>query len=145
AIRAYALESLEPATLLDRLDGFLASAEVDTFATLLHATYDPETRELVLVQAGHLPPVLVDADGEAEFLHLASQPPIGRGLLASGQPEPISMALSPGATVLLYTDGLIERRGEVIDDGLARLLEHAAGTAHLAPEELCDHLLDKLA
>jgi sigma-B regulation protein RsbU (phosphoserine phosphatase) len=57
---------------------------------------------------------------------------------------PARVVLEPGETLVLYTDGLIERRGEIIDRGLARLEEHAAGTIDLSPDEFCDHLLAEL-
>jgi GAF domain-containing protein len=142
AVRAYALDLLEPAATLHRLDRFMSSLDLDTFATLLHATYSADTRQLDVVQAGHPPPMVIDPKGEPRFLPLIPQPPIGRSFFMEATPARV--VLEPGETLVLYTDGLIERRGEIIDRGLARLEEEAAGTAHLSPDELCDRLLAQL-
>jgi hypothetical protein len=89
--------------------------------------------------AGHPPPLLVTRDGDTRFLNA------GRSLLLGVLPETIrpdaEEPLPPGSTLLLYTDGLIERRDEVLDDGMTRLRRRAAGLARVPVETFCDELL----
>jgi serine phosphatase RsbU (regulator of sigma subunit) len=93
--------------------------------------------------AGHLPPLLITAEGRTSFLEE------GRSLLLGVDPTrtrtDARTALPPQSVVLLYTDGLIERRGEDLDLGLARLRRHAAPLAREPLADLCDELLHALA
>ncbi|QKG19943.1 regulatory protein [Actinomadura verrucosospora] len=98
--------------------------------------------ELSFSSAGHLPPLLTTQDGEARYLEDGGGLMLGTGF---DLPRPGSRTLLPAhSTVLLYTDGLIERRGEPLDRGLERLREHAAALAHAPLEVFCDELLIRL-
>jgi serine phosphatase RsbU (regulator of sigma subunit) len=93
--------------------------------------------------AGHPPPLLLEADGTVTVLERESD------LLLGVDPDvpraDHEVALPPGATVLFYTDGLVERRGASLDQGLAWLVDAVAPCAGLPLEELCDRLLGELA
>jgi PAS domain-containing protein len=108
-------------------------------ATVLAGRYDPGEHTLTWAQAGHLPPVLV-REGKA----VALDPPEGVLLGAIEQPafEVETTALEPGDLLLLYTDGLIERRERGLQEGLD-LLVHAASTADAGhPDDVLDHVLE---
>ncbi len=141
ALRAYALEGLSPADAMGRLNRFVRQIDRDEMATCLFAVYHPEASTLLLANAGHYPPVLVGPDGEAVFLEHSTAPPVGAVDDATYTER--LYHLQPGTTVLLYTDGLIERRGEPIQVGLERL--RRAVTAAPSPvEELCESVLATL-
>jgi serine phosphatase RsbU (regulator of sigma subunit) len=90
--------------------------------------------------AGHPPPLLVDADGGTRFLTAASSPLLGMPVPDEWRTSAIE-PLPPGGTLLLYTDGLVERPDEDIDDSLAGLARTAAGLARLPLADFCDSLL----
>jgi serine phosphatase RsbU (regulator of sigma subunit)/FixJ family two-component response regulator/anti-sigma regulatory factor (Ser/Thr protein kinase) len=142
ALRAYALEGHHPPTVLDQLNRLLwTEAESTQMATLLYAIVDPADASIRWVNAGHMPPIVV-ADGEApRFLGGPRSVPLG--VLPFPGFEEVSSFVSPGTSVVLYTDGLIERPGVIIDEGMA-LLARAASAVGSDPELLCDHLLESL-
>jgi serine phosphatase RsbU (regulator of sigma subunit)/anti-sigma regulatory factor (Ser/Thr protein kinase) len=141
ALRAYALEGLSPADAMGRLNRFVRQIDRDEMATCLFAIYHPEASTLLLANAGHYPPVLLGPEGEAVFLESATSPPVGAVDDATYTER--LYHLQPGTTVLLYTDGLIERRGEPIQLGLERL-RRAVAEAPRAVEELCESVLATL-
>jgi anti-sigma regulatory factor (Ser/Thr protein kinase) len=100
--------------------------------------FDPVEAELSWVNAGHPPPLVLDADGTARFLELGRSVPLG--VLPFPAYEQATATLEPGGAIVLYTDGLVERRGEHIDDGL-QLLARAAEDSVLDPHVLCERLL----
>ncbi|MFD7510068.1 SpoIIE family protein phosphatase [Streptomyces sp. NPDC059853] len=152
AVRTLAGLELAPAELLRRVDDLsedLAQAPDDQlWATCLYAVYDPASRECVLAKAGHLPPVLLtrdDATGlwSADPLDLPSGAPLGVG----GVPfEERRITVPEGSVLVLYTDGLIETRGESITVGLERLctLLSERGTPGGPLDELCDRIVEGL-
>jgi anti-sigma regulatory factor (Ser/Thr protein kinase) len=93
------------------------------------------------VNAGHLPPLLVVEERLPHFLEGGGNVPLG--VLPFPEFEEVSVRMDPGATVVLYTDGLVERPGEHIDDGMAKLAE-LVRAAPEDPEQLCDHVLRAL-
>jgi anti-sigma regulatory factor (Ser/Thr protein kinase)/putative methionine-R-sulfoxide reductase with GAF domain len=139
-LRAYALEGLGPGETLRRLDRLLQSIRGRGMATAAYALFSLETGVLRIASAGHPPPVMVSATGEAWMLELAAAPPLGT------LPYPIHQEhetlLGPGETILLYTDGLVERRGEALTVGMERL-RATAGVAASA-EEICQRVIDAL-
>ncbi len=140
AIRAYALEGHGPAQIAERLNTFvLAEPSREHMATLVLAVFDPVDAELSYVNAGHPPPLTLSADGTPQFLTGARSVPLG--VLPFPAYEEEIVTLEPGGALLLYTDGLVERRAENIDLGLDRL-SVAAGDGALEPEALCDRLLE---
>jgi sigma-B regulation protein RsbU (phosphoserine phosphatase) len=119
ALRAYALETRDPADVLSRLDRKMQHFEADAMATVLYAVIEPGLERMTISLAGHFPPVIAYPGQPAELASVPAGLMIG---IADPAPRPaISLPIPPGALVCFYTDGLIERRGEVIDDGLARL------------------------
>ena len=121
ALRAYALETSDPADVLARLDRKMQYFEPSIAATVLYAVFDPGQDRVRICTAGHYPPVVAVPGQAAE---LADIPPgllIGAALDAS---RPVaSLKITPGMLLCFYTDGLIERRGHSIDHGLDRLCQ----------------------
>lgn len=116
SLRAYALEGYTPAAVMERLNRILDPSEM---ATLCYLQFDPATWTIQYANAGHPPPLVISPEGSAVFLENGA-PPVGGMALVTYRNEIAS--LSPGSTIILYTDGLVEVRGESIDDGLARLV-----------------------
>jgi serine phosphatase RsbU (regulator of sigma subunit) len=117
---AHTLADLElpPQEVLRRLDRMAAEMPAALFATCIYTVISPGGGSCVAAQAGHLPPVLVSPDGEAEMLKLPPGLPLGLG---DDCFEATEISLPPGATLALYTDGLVESRTRSLDDGLAAL------------------------
>jgi len=138
ALRAYALEEDSPALVMDRVHTLVQQLLVAEMVTLVFMVFDPASCTVRFANAGH-PPPLVISDGTASYLTEGLSPPLGVVTYPAGQTEAVAQ-LAPGAILLLYTDGLVERRGVSIRDGLARLGEEAAG-AGTDLEALCDHVL----
>jgi serine phosphatase RsbU (regulator of sigma subunit)/anti-sigma regulatory factor (Ser/Thr protein kinase) len=120
ALRAYALDNDSPSVVLDKLDHKANHFEAGAMATVAYGVIDLDRNQLRLCLAGHLPPVLAVPGRPSEFVELAPDPPIGFDLRARPR-RCHRVDLPPGALVCFYTDGLIERRGQPIDDGLAVL------------------------
>ena len=141
ALRAFALDQTKPASTITRLNRLAYGASESSFATLVYAVIDPAARVCRFTCAGHPPPLAVYPDGRAEFLEG------GRGLPLGAAPETSYVQdvveLPVGTTLVMYTDGLIERRDQTIDDGLAQL-RAAALEATADPERLLEHVLDSL-
>jgi serine phosphatase RsbU (regulator of sigma subunit)/anti-sigma regulatory factor (Ser/Thr protein kinase)/PAS domain-containing protein len=150
ALRSYALLGGGPGDVVERLDAFVEQYDPDTFATIAYLELDPATGEGVWCSAGH-PPLLriapPDAAGtgaRATFFGDDVDPPVG-SLLARGAREH-PFRLDPGETLVLFTDGLVERRDDDLDHGLDRLTATATAVpAELSPPDLvraiCDTLL----
>lgn len=135
SLASYLLDGHGPAAALERLDRFAARIPGAQGSTCVCATLDWLTGELRYARAGHVPVLLVGPDG-AEYLEQGA----GTVLAVLGRPVYVegTVTIAPGTSVLLYTDGLVERRGEVIDDGLERLAVAAAAHRHADPDTLAD-------
>jgi serine phosphatase RsbU (regulator of sigma subunit) len=148
-LRAIAYDRIDsPAQVLGRVDEVIAGLHVDTLATALVARLElpqgpaARVRELRWASAGHLPPLLLCADGAVHVLD--SRP---ERLLGTGAPRPHTdhrTALQPGDSLLLYTDGLVEHGHQLLDDGIAELTATARPLVGLPLDELCDQLIDQL-
>lgn len=125
--RAYALEGHGPAELLRRVNAYHLAMGSDTMTTLLFVVVEPDRELARFASAGHMPPMLVapPGSGEATAVLTTHGPPLG--VLEVGNYEEREVDLPPGAMLALYTDGLVERRGEVLDLGLERLRTALAG------------------
>ena len=142
ALRAYALEGHSPARVVEQLNRLIWTEEEESqMATLIYVVVDPVAEELRWVNAGHPPPLLL-SDGEPpHFLKGGSSVPLG--VLPFPEFEEASTHIEQGATVVLYTDGLVERPGEHLDAGLERLAAIVDAPAD-DPQELCDRVLREL-
>jgi serine phosphatase RsbU (regulator of sigma subunit) len=119
ALRAYALETRDPAKVLTRLDRKMQHFEPDCIATVLYAVFDRDLGHVTISLAGHPPPVLAIPGQPAR---LASVPPdLMIGVTERVPRRSVRVRFTPGSTLCLYTDGLVERRSEPIDASLARL------------------------
>ncbi|WP_129838211.1 SpoIIE family protein phosphatase [Streptomyces sp. RFCAC02] len=135
-IRALARLDLPPAELLGHLDEVVRSLGT-TIATCVYAVCDPAAGRCTIASAGHLPPVLVQPDGTADLLRLPNAVPLGVGGVPFTEDR---RPLPDGATIALFTDGLVEERDAPIDEGLEALRALLEGPP--APlEETCDRVL----
>ncbi|MEX2252707.1 MAG: SpoIIE family protein phosphatase [Thermoleophilaceae bacterium] len=141
ALRAYALESVSPAEIVTKLDRLVEQMEGAQMATLVYAVIDSDWAEVRFAAAGHPPPLLLGPDGGVDYLWDARSTPLGVG--SSGQREEGSASLDGGSALVLYTDGLIEVRGEALTAGLDRL-KRAVSDGPSEPEALCDHVIQSL-
>jgi anti-sigma regulatory factor (Ser/Thr protein kinase)/putative methionine-R-sulfoxide reductase with GAF domain len=139
-LRAYALEDHSPGDTLKRLDRMLQTVPGSGMATAAYAIVDPATGALRYASAGHPPPVIVRAGRDACLLELTPAPPLGSLPFASFNEA--RDTLGPNDTILLYTDGLIERRREPLTAGLERLRALAAAPA--TAEQLCQRVIERL-
>ena len=140
--RALLVDGPSPSAMIDRLQASWSLLGLQRMATALFAVLDPATGQLAMASAGHLPPLLI-IEGRAEFLPV--QP--SRMLGAPPSPAPAlewAGVLPIGATMLLFTDGLVESRAADLDEGLDLLLAAATRWAACDPDELCDRLLADL-
>jgi serine phosphatase RsbU (regulator of sigma subunit)/anti-sigma regulatory factor (Ser/Thr protein kinase) len=143
ALRAYLLEGHSPAQAVSRLDDLVKAIHGEGMAaTLAVVTVHPSTGRARLTNAGHLPALVIAADGDADYVEHRSRMPLGVGGYGEEHPE-LDFTLTPGSTLVMFTDGLVERRGESLDEGLDRLRQVVAeGPSDL--EELCTHILTEL-
>ncbi len=127
---AHTLADLElpPAAVLRRLDRLAAGLPGAPFATCVYAVLDPAESCCLIAEAGHLPPLLTRADGRTDVLDLPPGLPLGLGGEAF---QPTQISLPPGATLALYTDGLVESRTRPLGDGMDALADALSGA--LAP------------
>ena len=116
-MRAYALEGYSAATILEKCAGQLNIVDDGHFATALVGVVDAKDHTITMANAGHLPPLVI-AGGRAEYIELPTGVPLG---VAGGRYSAARVTIDPGSTLLAFTDGLVERRGESLDVGLRRL------------------------
>ncbi|HYK34116.1 MAG TPA: ATP-binding SpoIIE family protein phosphatase [Streptosporangiaceae bacterium] len=141
AIRTLIMLELPPAETLQRLDDLMHELGVfePHFATCVYAVYDTVDGTCEVASAGHLPPLLIRPDGSSEFLDVSPAPPLGIGA------SPIvsrTLRIEDGSLLVMYTDGLVERRTEDIDQGLERLRGvFGQGSPAQTLEELCREAL----
>ncbi|WP_405489376.1 SpoIIE family protein phosphatase [Streptomyces sp. NBC_00096] len=139
---------LPPAEVLHHLDEQAQRLGSDRMATCLYAVYDPVSHRITIANAGHPPPVLLHLGGRAEVLRVPPGAPIGVGGVDF---EAVELDAPAGATLVLYTDGLVESRLRDVWTGIEQLRERLATTAQLTGldhppplEALCDDILDML-
>jgi GAF domain-containing protein/anti-sigma regulatory factor (Ser/Thr protein kinase) len=143
AWRALALSTTEPSAILASLERFANGVEGAFFSTILTMLLDPTTNELRYATAGHPPALLIEPDGSTRFLEGGRSVPLG---LPFELPRvQAHERLTAGSILVLYTDGLVERRDESLDMGLERLADTAARAAGESLEDLSDALLDLVA
>ncbi|MHA5048911.1 PP2C family protein-serine/threonine phosphatase [Streptomyces sp. SD15] len=133
----------EPARALEVLGLYARSVDGALATTVVKVVIDVHAHQIAYSSAGHPPPVLVHADGTFDLLDQATDPPLGARLHHMPRPQ-ADLLYTPGDTLVLYTDGLIERRGEDIDTGLHRLTDVLTRHRDMAPEHLADTVLAHL-
>lgn len=143
ALSAACLAAAGPAEALDVMDLYARCVDGAESTTAVTACIDWETRTLTYSCAGHPPPALMRADGTVVFLDRATDPPLG-ALPEHRSRAQAAFCFEQGDTLVLYTDGLVERRDEDIDAGLARLAARLTRHRDADPETLADALLDLL-
>lgn len=139
ALRAYALDDPEPATVLRRLDHLLASQPAAPMATAFFGVLDPADGDLHYASAGHPPALVVPDHGRPHYLPPAPGVPLG--VVPEAAFGGRSARLQPGDLLLLYTDGVIERRTSGVTDGLERLERVAVASRGGSPDALLDAVL----
>jgi serine phosphatase RsbU (regulator of sigma subunit) len=141
AALAYAAQDARPATVLSKLSDFVNRVEHDYFATVLCVMIDVPGHRITVSSAGHPPPLLIDGP-TGQFVEIHPNVPIG--VPRESPYRETSVSVPPSATLVAFTDGLVERRGELLDTGLERL-RAAAVEQRLAPEDLVAKLANDLA
>jgi serine phosphatase RsbU (regulator of sigma subunit) len=139
-IRAHALDGDSAALILDKCARHLDITRDGHFATVLVGIGDLKRQEITIANAGHLAPLLL-SKAHTGFIDTTPGLPIG----ASGVPyASVTFSVTPPATIVAFTDGLVERRGEILDIGLKRLEDAARATENGSLEALLDHVLEDL-
>jgi putative methionine-R-sulfoxide reductase with GAF domain len=136
ALRAYTLIDEPPERVLDLVDRKVSHFEIGTIATVACAVSDPPYDTVTLAVAGHPPPVLAAPGIPTCFVPIANSPPVGTDIRFNRRSS--TFGLPPGATLVFYTDGLIERRGESLDIGLERL---RAATSPGPPDRIAAQIM----
>lgn len=137
AVRAYARLDLPPHEVLQLLDGLASEIDATLIATCVYAVYDPSEQRITYSSAGHLPMLIRETDGSVTRPDELCGPPLGTGGFLHTS---ATLAFGTGATGVLYTDGLVERRGQDIDEGLDALA-HTFSGATGNPDVICARLL----
>jgi len=139
ALRAYAMEEESPARVVIRLHQLVQKLPISEMATLVYLVFDPDSGSVTYANAGHPPPLAIPAEGDPSYLQEGLAPPLGAAPAPDLYTESVFQLVN-GSTLLLFTDGLVERRGVSLREGLERLRNEARA---VGPELdlLCDHLL----
>jgi sigma-B regulation protein RsbU (phosphoserine phosphatase) len=140
SLQSYALETADPAELLDRLDAKMRYFEPDALATVLCAVISPSRDQIRICSAGHLPPVIARPGQPAAVAQVA--PNVLIGISSQRRRQVSTLDFPPGAVLCLYTDGLVERRDQPIDQGIAQL---RAAVTTADPEAGCAAVMAAMA
>ncbi|MEV8623634.1 SpoIIE family protein phosphatase [Streptomyces sp. NBC_01268] len=133
----------EPARSLELLDLYSRAVEGALATTAVQAVVDTHHQRITYSSAGHPPPVLLHPDGTYELLDQATDPPLGARPDHVPRPQ-AGVPYHPGGYLVLYSDGLIERRDQDIDVGLRQLADALARHARMSPDRLADAVLARL-
>jgi serine phosphatase RsbU (regulator of sigma subunit)/anti-sigma regulatory factor (Ser/Thr protein kinase) len=136
--RAYALEGHAPAVVAERLNHYHVALGAEQMTTLVYAIVEPDNGRLRYANAGHPPPLLA-LPGEEPRLLTGVSPPLGASEIWRFEERELPFA--PDATLVLYTDGLVERRSQGVDAGLERLRSTVARAGDAALERVCERLI----
>lgn len=131
-----------PAALLSALDHCATGLNGTDFVTAACVVIDPKTGDVVYGSAGHPPPLIIAPDGTPTWLHAATTAPAGK--FFRGSRREASVTIEPGAVLILYSDGLVERRGETMDVGLSRLAAAAVSLSATDVDAIPDQLIAAL-
>jgi anti-sigma regulatory factor (Ser/Thr protein kinase) len=141
ALRAYAVEGYGPAEVIERLDRLVQSLNPGRMATLAYLVLEPDGRTAVFAVAGHMPPLLAEPGRPPRLLEGGRGVPLG--VLPYATFDEATVAFEPSSTLVVYTDGLVERRGVSLEVRLAELVRLASAPFE-SPGELCERLLEGL-
>jgi PAS domain S-box-containing protein len=144
AVRALASTGLRPGALLDALDAYARRHRVGRMATVVYGQLDVGSGELRFACAGHPPPLVLGADGSPRLAWGGRSLPLDVLSRPGQKRTEASVALEAGGALVLYTDGLVERRGRSLDDGLDALQAEAAKLRGCAATELAEQLVERL-
>jgi hypothetical protein len=139
AVRSYALTEKDPAEIVALVDRHVLHFETGEMATMLLASFDPSNDQVTISSAGHPPPVLAVPGSPSSFVALSSDPPLGA--VGGAQRHATTIELAPGAVLCMYTDGLVERRADPIDERLDVLRNAVLADA---PESVCMAVMRRL-
>ena len=140
AVRAYALDGQPPAAVMERANTFLNGLQLGRIVTLSFMQIHPQTRLVTTVSAGHPPALVAAADDPVVELPTDIGPPLGVPVTGHQWPETTTQ-LTEQATLVMFTDGLVESRGQDIDAGVARVAAALSSSRGLVPESIADRLL----
>lgn len=141
SLRAYAVEGHPAAVVVERLDRLVQSLNPGRMATLLYMVLEPDGRSLSFANAGHLPALLIEPDRPPRLVEGARGVPLG--VLPYANFDEASTTVAPGATLVVYTDGLVEVRGVSLEIRLDEM-KRVATAPFDGPNELCERLLSDL-
>jgi GAF domain-containing protein/anti-sigma regulatory factor (Ser/Thr protein kinase) len=141
ALRAYAFDGYPPGQVVDRLNRMLAHIAPATMTTAMYLALDPERERVEIVNAGHPPPLVIDPDGRAGYLGV--RPNLALGVSRGARYRSQDCELRGGSTIVLYTDGVVEVRGQALDEGLERMRQ-LAERHHESPDALVDAIVDQM-
>nr|WP_189848920.1 SpoIIE family protein phosphatase [Streptomyces omiyaensis] len=146
-LRAYAAEGHTPATVMARASVFLHELDTDRFATCTYAEADPATGVVQMVRAGHVDPLVREADGTCRRVPVEGGLPLGLSAEFGRLDYPVTtLELDPGQTLMLYTDGLVEKPGADLDEGLewlSSLVRRGPADLQQLADLLCDVVADR--
>jgi sigma-B regulation protein RsbU (phosphoserine phosphatase) len=145
ATRALASTGMPPPRLLEALDAYAVRHRVGFLTTIVYMELDIDSQELRFSCAGHLPPVLAPASKATHLAWNGRSLPLGLGGRDEDARPEARCRLDPGSVVLLYTDGLVERRGQSLDAGMERLVAEVEANRREPPERLTANLLHAFA
>lgn len=140
AWRAYAVRGDPPEVVTESLNTLIQEVDPDHFSTMVLVLIDPGQNHLKVVNAGHPPPLLVLPDGSTRYLREGLSVPLGVLPIAGYREETVRLE---GGSIVLYTDGLIERENAPLEEGLRRLQQSAEGLS-VDAELLCDRILEHM-
>jgi anti-sigma regulatory factor (Ser/Thr protein kinase) len=141
ALRAFAADGNDPAQVIARLNRYMFEQGPLDMATLCYGVLDPARSRLEIALAGHVPPLVLRSDGSAELLVTRPAPPVGAD--PNSRYTTTAIDLEAGTSIVFYTDGLVERRGEALDAGFARLTE-VVRFAPASLDRVCDIVLERM-
>ncbi len=139
ALRAYATEGHDPTAVMERLNALLAQTDPEFMGTCCYAEVRPDEATVTFVLAGHPPPLLVPVVGGSRLVE--AEPGLPLGVAEAADYPATTVALPPGAALVLYTDGLVESRTDSIGDGLQRITDTPQLTAATGVEEIAYRLI----
>jgi len=137
-IRAYAVDDPDPVRVFGRVAGYFEALDVPQLVTVLYLLIDPAEGTVDVANAGHLPPILV-SEGGAEIVEVGVDLPFGVGGLDWSASR---LVVAPGSELIAFTDGLVERRGEDIDLGIARVVAAVTRSTARTPAARVRELVD---